>query len=83
MLTAAAWLVVGGLMGIVLATEFVFPDAIHGFGPLVFVSPIIAAAAMAASSLLVVGNSLRLRRLDSRRSSRDLALDPSSMVTGR
>jgi heavy metal translocating P-type ATPase len=31
------------------------------------ISPIIAAATMAASSLLVVGNSLRLRRLDSHR----------------
>jgi cbb3-type cytochrome c oxidase subunit I len=36
MLTAAGWLVVGGLMGIVLALEFVFPDLVHGFGPLVF-----------------------------------------------
>jgi cbb3-type cytochrome oxidase subunit 1 len=36
MLTAAGWLVVGGLMGIVLAIEFVFPDLVHGFGPLVF-----------------------------------------------
>ena len=36
MLTAAAWLVLGGLMGLVLALEFVFPDWVHGFGPLVF-----------------------------------------------
>ena len=36
MLTAAAWLVVGGLMGLVLALEFVFPDWVHGVAPLVF-----------------------------------------------
>jgi cbb3-type cytochrome c oxidase subunit I len=36
MLTAGAWLVVGTLMGLVLALEFVFPDLFHGIPWLVF-----------------------------------------------
>jgi cbb3-type cytochrome c oxidase subunit I len=36
MLTAGAWLVVGTLMGLVLALEFVFPDLFHGVPWLVF-----------------------------------------------
>jgi cbb3-type cytochrome c oxidase subunit I len=36
MLTAGAWLVVGTLMGLVLALEFVFPDLSHGVPWLVF-----------------------------------------------
>jgi cbb3-type cytochrome c oxidase subunit I len=36
MLTAGVWLVVGTLMGLVLALEFVFPDLFHGIPWLVF-----------------------------------------------
>jgi cbb3-type cytochrome c oxidase subunit I len=36
MLTAAGWLVLGTLMGLVLALEFVFPDLFRGVGILVF-----------------------------------------------
>jgi cbb3-type cytochrome c oxidase subunit I len=36
MLTAGAWLVVGTLMGLILALEFVFPDLFHGIPWLVF-----------------------------------------------
>jgi cbb3-type cytochrome c oxidase subunit I len=36
MLTAGAWLVVGTLMGLILALEFVFPDLFHGVPWLVF-----------------------------------------------
>ncbi|MBN1318994.1 MAG: cbb3-type cytochrome c oxidase subunit I [Anaerolineales bacterium] len=35
-LTAAGWLVVGVLMGLTLANEFVFPDLFHGAPLLVF-----------------------------------------------
>jgi cbb3-type cytochrome oxidase subunit 1 len=35
-LTATGWLVVGVLMGLVLALEFVFPDMTHGESWLVF-----------------------------------------------
>jgi cbb3-type cytochrome oxidase subunit 1 len=36
MLTASTWLVVGTLMGLILALEFVFPDLFHGVPWLVF-----------------------------------------------
>ena len=36
MLTAAVWLVIGVLMGLILALEFVFPDLFHGVPWLVF-----------------------------------------------
>lgn len=36
LLTAAGWLVIGVLMGLVLALEFVFPDLFHGVPWLVF-----------------------------------------------
>ena len=36
MLTAGAWLVVGTLMGLILALQFVFPDLFHGVPWLVF-----------------------------------------------
>jgi cbb3-type cytochrome c oxidase subunit I len=36
MLTAGAWLVLGTLMGLILALEFVFPDLFHGVPWLVF-----------------------------------------------
>ncbi|MFN2280337.1 MAG: cbb3-type cytochrome c oxidase subunit I [Anaerolineales bacterium] len=36
MLTAAAWIVLGVLMGLVLALEFVFPDLFRGVPWLVF-----------------------------------------------